>query len=199
MEYRIKEIGRVVTGCTPKTKKEEYYHNKDFLFIGPTDLKVSKYVRKSEKYISKLAYNDYKNKFIKKNSIMVDCIGSDMGNVAISVNNVLTNQQVNSITDIDENKFDVEYIYYLLSMMKKYFHKIGTNGSTMPIINKSMFENIKLCIPKKEIQNKISNILSKIDKIIEENTATNNNLLFRFLRKIKNILNFRFNVLCNAL
>ena len=176
MEYRLKEIGTIITGGTPKTKNAEYYSKKDYLFIGPTDIKECKYVRKSEKYISNEAYKDYKKKFIGKNSIMIDCIGSDMGNVAISVNDVLTNQQINTITNIDEKNFNVEYIYYVLSTMKKYFHQIGTNGSTMPIINKTMFEDIIIDIPDKTIQDKIATILSKLDQKIELNNQINDNL-----------------------
>lgn len=177
MKYKIKEIGTVVTGATPKTKNDNYYNSKDFLFIGPTDLKKEKYVIESEKHISKDAYNDYKSRFIEKDSIMIDCIGSDMGNVALSKNKVLTNQQINSITNINKNLFNIEYTYYLLSTMKKYFHQIGTNGSTMPIINKSMFEEIELELPDKSIQDKVAKILSKIDEKIELNVHTNNNLL----------------------
>ena len=175
-KVKLKNIGRIVTGCTPKTKKEEYYKTKDYMFVGPTDLKLNKYVRNSEKYISNIAYKDYSIRFIDNNSVMVDCIGSDMGNVALSVEKLLTNQQINSITEIDETRFNVEYIYYVLSTMKKYFHQIGTNGSTMPIINKTMFEEIEIALPKKHIQDKIVKILSSIDNKIELNNRINANL-----------------------
>ena len=175
-KYKLKEIGKIVTGCTPKTKNEKYYASKDYLFIGPTDLKGCKYVRKSEKHISNIAYNDYSSRFIDSNSIMIDCIGSDMGNVALSTNKVLTNQQINSITEIDRDTFNVDYIYYVLSTMKNYFHQIGTNGSTMPIINKNMFEKIEIDIPPKYIQDKVVSILSSIDKKIELNNQINDNL-----------------------
>ena len=177
MKYKLKDIGTIITGTTPKTKNKDYYNSKDFLFVGPTDLKIGKYVRESEKYVSLKAYNDYSSRFIGKNSLMIDCIGSDMGNVALSVDKVLTNQQINSITDINENNFNVEFLYYLFSTMKKYFHQIGTNGSTMPIINKTMFEEIEVEIPNKVIQDKIAYILSKIDMKIDYNIHTNNNLL----------------------
>lgn len=181
MEYKLKEIGTVITGCTPKTKNEEYYSKKDYLFIGPSDIKNNKYIRDSEKYVSEKAYDDYKNKFINENSIMIDCIGSDMGNVAISTQKILTNQQINSITNIDETKFNVEYVYYVLSTMKKYFHQIGTNGSTMPIINKTMFEEIEINIPNKKIQDKVVKVLSELDKKIELNNQINDNL-FKLLK-----------------
>lgn len=177
MKYKLKDIGTIITGTTPKTKNKDYYNRKDFLFVGPTDLKIGKYVRESEKYVSLKAYNDYSSRFIGKNSLMIDCIGSDMGNVSLSVDKVLTNQQINSITDINENNFNIEFLYYLFSTMKKYFHQIGTNGSTMPIINKTMFEEIEVEIPNKVIQDKIAYILSKIDMKIDYNIHTNNNLL----------------------
>ena len=177
MKYKLKDIGTIITGTTPKTKNKDYYNSKDFLFVGPTDLKIGKYLRESEKYVSLKAYNDYSSRFIGKNSLMIDCIGSDMGNVSLSVDKVLTNQQINSITDINENNFNVEFLYYLFSTMKKYFHQIGTNGSTMPIINKTMFEEIEVEIPNKVIQDKIAYILSKIDMKIDYNIHTNNNLL----------------------
>lgn len=176
MKYKLKDIGTIITGTTPKTKNKDYYNRKDFLFVGPTDLKIGKYVRESEKYVSLKAYNDYSSRFIGKNSLMIDCIGSDMGNVSLSVDKVLTNQQINSITDINENNFNIEFLYYLFSTMKKYFHQIGTNGSTMPIINKTMFEEIEVEIPNKVIQDKIAYILSKIDMKIDYNIQTNNNL-----------------------
>ena len=177
MKVKLKEIGEVITGCTPKTKVEQYYNKKDYMFIGPSDIKNTKYVTKSEKYISNDAYLDYKNRFISKDSIMIDCIGSDMGNVAITKESVLTNQQINSLTNIHVVNYNVEYIYYILSTMKHFFHHIGTNGSTMPIINKTMFENIEIEVVNKEKQDKIAKLLSDIDKKIDVNNQINDNLL----------------------
>lgn len=173
---KLGEIGKIITGCTPSTKNTEYYECKDYMFVGPSDIKNVMYVVSSEKHISQIAYEDHKTRFINENSIVVDCIGSDMGNVAIVNRTCLTNQQINAITNIDENKFNVKYIYYVLSTMKNYFHLIGTNGSTMPILNKSTFENIEIEVPDIEIQNKIANILSRLDDKIKLNSEINNNL-----------------------
>lgn len=175
-EYELKDIGKIITGCTPKTKNEDYYRSNDYMFIGPSDLKNRKYVVSTEKYVSVEAFNDYQSRFIPGRSIIIDCIGSDMGNVAISTEQCLTNQQINAITYIDNEKFNVDYIYYILSTMKGYFHSIGMNGSTMPIISKSLFERIKIAIPEKNYQYKCALVLDKIDKKIELNNQINNNL-----------------------
>ena len=175
-KVKLGEIGKIVTGCTPSTKKSEYYESNDYMFVGPSDIKNVMYVVSSEKHISQKAYEDHKTRFINGDSIVVDCIGSDMGNVAIVKEDCLTNQQINAITNIDENNYNIRYVYYVLSTMKNYFHLIGTNGSTMPILNKSMFENIEIEVPDIEIQNKIANILSKLDDKIKLNNEINNNL-----------------------
>lgn len=175
-KVKLGEIGKIVTGCTPSTKKSEYYESNDYMFVGPSDIKNVMYVVSSEKYISQKAYEDHKTRFINENSIVVDCIGSDMGNVAIAKENCLTNQQINAITNIDESNYNIRYVYYVLSTMKNYFHLIGTNGSTMPILNKSMFENIEIEVPDIVIQNKIANILSKLDDKVKLNNEINNNL-----------------------
>lgn len=187
-KVKLCEIGKIITGCTPSTKKEEYYSNNDFMFVGPSDIKSVMYVDSTEKHISTVAFNEYKNKFINENSIVVDCIGSDMGNVAIIKNKCLTNQQINAITNINCNDYNIKYIYYVLSTMKQYFHLIGTNGSTMPILNKTMFENVEIEVPEKEIQDKIANILSKLDDKIKLNNEINNNLYELMKNKFDNFI-----------
>lgn len=172
---KLNQIGKIITGVTPKTKERKYYSSNKYMFIGPGDIKNVKRVIDSEKRISEFARDDYENKFITKNSIMVDCIGSDMGNVAISTTTCLTNQQINSISEITSD-YNVDYIYYVLSTMKNYFHQIGINGSTMPIINKSLFGSIEIPVPYIKNQNKIVKLLNSFDKKIELNNAINNNL-----------------------
>ena len=186
---KLGEIGKIITGCTPSTKKSEYYADNKYMFVGPSDIKKVMYVVSSEKNISEKAFEDYKNRFIEENSIVVDCIGSDMGNVAIVKSKCLTNQQINAISNIDEECYNIKYIYYVLSTMKKYFHLIGTNGSTMPILNKTMFENIEVEIPKIEIQNKIAKILSKLDDKIKINNEINNNLYKLIKNNYESLIN----------
>ena len=145
MKVKLKEIGTIITGNTPKTSNQEYYCNPDFLFIGPSDLQNGKYIRKSEKYISEKAYFDYKTRFISKNDICVSCIGY-IGYVAMATQSCLTNQQINSISRIDETVIIPDYLYYKLVAMKDYFNALSGNGSAVPIINKTFFENIEIDI-----------------------------------------------------
>ena len=56
-----------------------------------------------------------------------------------------------------------------MSSKRDYLRSIATGGSTMPIINKSDFENILVSIPDLKSQNSIAEILSSLDDKIEIN------------------------------
>ena len=158
--YKIKDIGKVVTGKTPPTKIEEYYTTSDYMFVCPPDIKNKRYIFCSEKYISDLAFNTFKAIQLDENSIVIDCIGADLGNVSIIGKKCITNQQINAITKINNDTVIPLYLYYYFLNKKDYFHLIGQNGSTMPIINKSLFENIEISIHSIEEQQHIVNTIS---------------------------------------
>ena len=169
MKYKIKDFGKIITGTTPSTKNKEYYNESKYMFVGPTDLKGVRLIMSSEKYISECAMNDFSNRQLNKDDIVVDCIGSDMGDVAVITQKCMTNQQINAITNINNNIVLPLYLYYLLSTKKSFFHLIGSNGSTMPIISKSLFENIEFDIHELPIQQHIVDTIGSVDSLIEKN------------------------------
>ncbi|EGQ3832457.1 restriction endonuclease subunit S [Staphylococcus pseudintermedius] len=164
-KYKIKDIGEVVTGFTP-SKKEKDLYGFTFPFITPSDITNSKYVI-PKRFLSEKAISKKEKKVCSKSSVGVSCIGSDLGKAFFIQKVSFTNQQINTITNIKKN-FDPEYIYYKIKTLRNYFHRIA-DGSTMPIINKSKFENLSLDIPSLKNQKKISNILSVLDNKIEIN------------------------------
>lgn len=96
-ELKITEIGTVITGTTPSSKNPEYYGT-DLPFVTPTDFKYfNKYCNRTDRYLSKNGAVKYKNRLLPAKSVLVTCIGSDMGKVAINEGKVITNQQINSI------------------------------------------------------------------------------------------------------
>ncbi len=60
--------------------------------------------------------------------------------------------------------------------MQDYLRNLATGGSTMPIINKSDFEDISILLPPLPTQTAIAEILSSLDDKIELNNAINKNL-----------------------
>lgn len=164
-EKLIKEIGTVITGITPPTKQLKYYGD-IYPFATPSDLSYDTYkFNKPEKKLSVIAFNEFKNNFIPKNSVMFTSIAS-IGKIGITTEITLTNQQINSII-VNKNN-NAYFLYYNLKLNTSYFKAISSGVAT-PIVNKSTFEKIKLLIPDLATQEKIADILSTYDDLIENN------------------------------
>ena len=166
----IKNLGKIVTGKTPSTKNPENF-SRDIMFITPVDLKQGYALRYSNRYISKQGFESIQANTISGISVLVGCIGSDLGNVSIINAKCATNQQINAITNI-KKEYDPYYIYYWFCQKKAFLHNIAGNTTT-PIINKTDFEDIIIDIPNLHIQNKITNILKALDDKIEQNNKIN--------------------------
>lgn len=167
-EVEIRDFGRVVTGKTPPTKEKKYF-NGNYCFISPKDLEHdSRYILDSKTKISKLAIDKFKNQVLPKNSIFFTALSFGFGKIGIANELCLTNQQINSII-VDSNKYDFNFIYYLLRNYTPLIRSYDA-GIVTPIVPKSVFEKIKINVPKDKItQSKIGNILSAYDDLIQNN------------------------------
>lgn len=191
--YLIKDLGRVVTGKTPSKNNPEDWGD-EIDFITPTDFSSDgKYLSGVKRKISTQGKSRYKNMIVPSESVVVTCIGSDMGKVVVSKEESLTNQQINSIV-VNQDSFDVDFAYYVLKAMYPTLRSIAEEGgSTMPIITKSVFEKIEFEAPSLPTQKKITSILSAYDAKIE-----NNNLIVKKLEDTAQTLfnewfvNFKF-------
>lgn len=166
MQVKLKEIGSIITGKTPSTDRKEFW-NGDICFITIEDLHLNKNIKNSIRHITLDGFNNIgKNNTINGISILVNCIG-DIGKIGITDLTCATNQQINSITKIDDS-VNPYFLYYKLQTMKDYLFKLS--GETIiPILPKTVFENIKIDIPLKEDQDEIAKILLAIDNQIEKN------------------------------
>lgn len=173
-KVKVGDIGKVITGKTPKTYNSEYYDG-NIPFLTPSDDMSVKYVRKTNKYITELGRLSVKNATLPANAICVSCIGSDLGKVVITTQETVTNQQINSIV-VDTDKFDIDFVYYSMLELGKVLNFHSKTSTAVPIVNKSSFSQYEIDCPKLNTQKRIGAILSSIDKKIEENNQINNNL-----------------------
>lgn len=172
-EYKIGDLGRIVTGKTPKTSIKENYGG-DIPFLTPSDDLNNKYAPNTIKKITNLGLSEVKNCLLPPNSICVSCIGSDLGKVVMLKEYSVTNQQFNSI--IPNEEFCPDFIYYLMTIVGEELNFIGKTSTAVPIVNKSSFSNTEVTIPSLPTQQKIANILSSLDEKIEVNRRINDNL-----------------------
>ena len=183
-KVKVGDIGKVITGKTPKTSNNEYYGG-DIPFLTPSDNMSVKYVRGTNKYITEIGRLSVKNATLPANAICVSCIGSDLGKVVITTQETVTNQQINSII-VDTEKFDVDFVYYSMLELGKILNFHSKTSTAVPIVNKSSFSQYEIDCPELSVQKKIGDILSSVDKKIEENNKINNNLFEQAKALFKN-------------
>ena len=169
----VSDLGKVITGKTPRTSILENYGGK-IPFLTPSDNLSEKFSPTTSKTLTKIGLNEVKNCLLPSKSICVSCIGSDLGKVVLTKKPTVTNQQFNSIVPNEEN--DADFIYYLMTVVGKHLNYLSKTSTAVPIINKSTFANYEIEIPNIKEQKRIGKILSSLDDKIELNRRINDNL-----------------------
>ncbi len=178
MKYKLKDLGKITTGKTPSKGMIGAY-GKAINFLTPRDLKGQRYSIFTERGLSLKGVEYLKKYEVMSPSISVSCIGSDMGKVIFNKQTIITNQQLNSISNIRKD-IDPLYLYYLLLNNRNLLKFMGSGrGSTMPILSKREFANLEFEFPNLKIQKLISYRLDSLDKKIEVNRRINDNLVFQ--------------------
>lgn len=174
IKVKISDLGQVVGGATPSTKKDEYY-NGDIAWITPKDLSDFKcrYISRGERNITKAGMDSCSTQLLPKNTVLFSS-RAPIGYVAIAENEMCTNQGFKSV--IPNENIDCLFLYYLLKFNKDKIEAMGS-GTTFKEVSGSTMRNIEVTIPEsKKVQVRIAAILDAIDSKIENNIKINNNL-----------------------
>ena len=158
----IVDCGEIITGATPPTATTLYWGGK-YNFYTPADFGRTKYCYKTERAVTEAGVQ--KGRKIPEKSILFTCIAS-VGKMAIAGKEGITNQQINTI--VVNDKFYYNYIYYVLLFNSEQIQRMAPLTS-VPIINKTEFENIQLWIcNERHDQQHIADILTSCDEVIEQ-------------------------------
>lgn len=168
--YRLDQIGRVITGKTPKTAEADNFGG-DIPFITPSDMDGRRKIDRTDRYLSAKGAATVKNCAISENAVLVSCIGSDMGKTHLATRRSVTNQQINSVV-VDQSRFDALFIYYNLFGRRQEIRNLAAGSSAQPILNKSDFSAIEIETPPLPEQREIAAILGALDDKIELNRKT---------------------------
>ena len=164
------DLGRIVTGKTPLTAVEENFGGQ-IPFVTPSDMDGRKTISTTARYLTETGATSVKGSKIPASSVMVSCIGSDMGKAVIAGRDCVTNQQINSI--IVDDHFSSEFVYYNLSTRKDEIRHQAAGGSAQPILNKGDFSRLEITLPPLPVQQRIAHILGTLDDKIELNCRMN--------------------------
>ena len=168
---KLSELGATITGKTPSSKHPEDF-GVETLFVTPSDNFNGKYISETKRLLSSLGVEKLKKKLLPPNSILVTCIGSAMGKVAINTHEAISNQQINTL--IVKNSFDVDYVYYLLKNNYSALRNAASGSTALPLLNKSDFDSLNFRIHSSDYERKrIGRVLSSLDNKIEINHKIN--------------------------
>ena len=176
IECKISDIGTVVGGATPSTKKPENYENGTIAWITPKDLSTftGRYIQRGERNITEIGLKNCSTQLLPKDTVLFSS-RAPIGYVAIAANEVCTNQGFKSV--IPNENTDPLFLYYLLKYNKDKIEGMGS-GTTFKEVSGNTMKNIVVSVPTdKKVQERISSMLGSIDDKIEENERINKNLL----------------------
>ena len=175
IECKISDIGTVVGGATPSTKKAENYEGGNISWITPKDLSTfsGRYIKRGERNITETGLKSCSTQLLPKNTVLFSS-RAPIGYVAIAANEVCTNQGFKSV--IPNENTDALFLYYLLKYNKDKIESMGS-GTTFKEVSGNTMKNIVVSVPTdKKAQENIASVLGSIDDKIEENERINNNL-----------------------
>ena len=165
-ECKLGDVGKVLTGKTPSRDNPEDWGD-EILFITPSDYGLyGKNARKSIRMLSAIGANRQSNRLLPPNSVLVTCIGSDMGKSVMNALPCVTNQQINAIIP-DLSVSTNDFLYYITLSLYDTLRSLGGDGTAVPILNKSDFENIDILLPPLPEQKAIAGVLSSLDDKID--------------------------------
>lgn len=172
----ISDIGTVIGGATPSTKKSNNYENGTIAWITPKDLSSfsGRYIKNGERNITEVGLKSCSTQLMPKDTVLFSS-RAPIGYVAIAAGEVCTNQGFKSV--IPNENTDPLFLYYLLKYNKNKIENLGS-GTTFKEVSGNTMKNVEITIPtRKEDQKAISSILGALDDKIEENEMINNNLV----------------------
>ena len=158
---RLQSLGEIIGGGTPKTKNSEYWEGGNIAWLTPADMKYinGKYVSRGKRNITKLGLEKSSAKLMPKNSIVYST-RAPIGYIAITKNELSTNQGFKSITPYEKNI--VIYIYYVLIGLTKEIQS-RASGTTFKEISGKKFGETLIPLPP---LNEQKNIVNKIEKLL---------------------------------
>ncbi|MCC4617993.1 restriction endonuclease subunit S [Xanthomonas campestris pv. asclepiadis] len=154
----LSEVGHIVTGKTPDTKRGEFYGG-NFPFIRPGDLNQPKDIFETETCLTELGAKQIPT--IPEGSVVVTCIGN-LGKVGLTTKPSATNQQINSI--IPFHGVDPRFLFHYAKILRLWLEE-NSSATTIAIVNKGTFSEAPILIPPKQEQKRIA---QKLDALLAQ-------------------------------
>lgn len=176
-KVKISDIGKIVSGATPKTKDVDNYGG-SIAWITPADLSgyTSKYISHGSRNITQKGYDSCPAHLMPRGTVLFSS-RAPIGYVAIAENSICTNQGFKSIVPNDD--IDSEFLYYQLQYLRKKIQEKGS-GTTFKEISGKVLGETDIVVPSLEEQfrivARIEELFSELDKAVDTLKTTKEQL-----------------------
>lgn len=176
-KVKISDIGKIVSGATPKTKDVDNYGG-SIAWITPADLSgyTSKYISHGSRNITQKGYDSCSTHLMPRGTVLFSS-RAPIGYVAIAENPICTNQGFKSIVPNDD--IDSEFLYYQLQYLRKKIQEKGS-GTTFKEISGKVLGETDIVVPSLEEQfrivARIEELFSELDKAVDTLKTTKEQL-----------------------
>lgn len=176
-KVKISDIGKIVSGATPKTKDVDNYGG-SIAWITPADLSgyTSKYISHGSRNITQKGYDSCSTHLMPRGTVLFSS-RAPIGYVAIAENSICTNQGFKSIVPNDD--IDSEFLYYQLQYLRKKIQEKGS-GTTFKEISGKVLGETDIVVPSLEEQFRIvasiEELFSELDKAVDTLKTTKEQL-----------------------
>lgn len=163
-EVRLGDVVEIISGGTPRTTIQEYWDG-EIPWISIKDIVcVNKTIFITEKNITSLGLKNSVGNLLYKGDVILSARGT-VGEVARLGKDMAFNQSCFGLRGTEVLN---DFLFYLLKYARPLLIT-AAGGATFDTIIRKTFNHVKLKVPSKQTQEKIANILSAYDKLIENN------------------------------
>ena len=165
-EKFIKDISSdIYAGATPETKVPEYWKNGTIPWLASGEIHKRR-IYETEKSITEKGYQSSSTKMLPANCVLIALAGQGKTRGTVAVNKIplCTNQ---SIAAIIPNNCYYQYLYYFLDIRYNNLREISSGDGTRGGLNLNLIANYPVTFPPLPEQQKIADILTAQDKVIE--------------------------------
>lgn len=158
----LNELCEINIGKTPSRSNIAYW-GKGHKWLSIADMKTKKLYETKEE-ITDFAIEETKIKKVPKNTVVMS-FKLSIGKLAITQEEMYTNEAIASFPIIQPERITTDYLYYALKTLK--LGELSDRAVMGATLNKAKLNLIKIPVPSIEVQNRIVKVLIKVEEIIE--------------------------------
>lgn len=157
-EVELEEVLDIRIGRTPPRKQFEWFsevsNHDNMKWISIKDLAVEKpYILNTSEFLTLKAVEKFNIPIIPSDTVVLS-FKMTIGRVAITSENMLSNEAIAHFNFKNNTPFTKEFLYLFLKTYR--YETLGSTSSIVTSINTKMIKELKVLVPEKEIMKRFS-------------------------------------------